>query len=133
MILEVLVLLAVSLLGSCVLPTLTNGVIMLALFGLAWLGGIVGFIGTIPPGNELMANLGTAVGLLLPADAVWRGASFHVLPSSLLVATSVADSGGLQLPFGSTTPIAPALLAWAVAYPTLCLGLAVASFRRRDL
>jgi hypothetical protein len=56
-----------------------------------------------------------------------------VLPSSLLVATSVADSGGLQLPFGSTTPIAPALLAWAVAYPTLCLGLAVASFRRRDL
>ena len=133
MILEVLVLLAVSLLGSCVLPTLTNGVIMLALFGLAWLGGIVGFIGTIPPGNELMANLGTAVGLLLPADAVWRGASFHMLPSSLLVATSVADSGGLQLPFGSTTPIAPALLAWAVAYPTLCLGLAVASFRRRDL
>jgi Cu-processing system permease protein len=133
MILEVLVLLAVSLLGSCVLPTLTNGVIMLALFGLAWLGGVVGFIGTIPPGNEFMANLGTAVGLLLPADAVWRGASFHVLPSSLLVASSVADRDGLQLPFGSTTPIAPALFAWAVAYPVLCLGLAVASFRRRDL
>jgi ABC-2 type transport system permease protein len=133
MILEVLVLLAVSVLGSSVLPTLTNGVIMLALFGLAWLGGIVGFIGSIPPGNELLANLGTAVGLLLPADAVWRGASYHVLPSGLLIASSVAGSGDLQLPFGSTTPIAPALLAWAVAYPTLCLGLAVASFRRRDL
>jgi Cu-processing system permease protein len=133
MILEVLVLLAVSLLGSCVLPTLTNGVIMLALFGLAWLGGIIGFIGTIPPGNELMANLGTAVGLLLPADAVWRGASFHVLPSSLLIASSVANRDGLQLPFVSTSPIAPAMLAWAVAYTTLCLGLAVASFRRRDL
>jgi Cu-processing system permease protein len=133
MILEVLVLLAVSLLGSSVLPTLTNGVIMLALFGLAWLGGIVGFIGTIPPGNELMANLGTAVGLLLPADAVWRGASFHVLPSSLLIASSVAGRDGLELPFGSTTPIAPAMLGWAVAYPTLCLGLAVAFFQRRDL
>jgi Cu-processing system permease protein len=133
MILEVLVLLAVSVLGSSVLPTLTNGVIMLALFGLAWLGGIVGFIGSIPPGNELLANLGTAVGLLLPADAVWRGASYHVLPPGLLIASSVAGGADLELPFGSTTPIAPALLAWAVAYPTLCLGLAVACFRRRDL
>jgi Cu-processing system permease protein len=133
MILEVLVLLAVSLLGSSVLPTLTNGVIMLALFGLAWLGGIVGFIGTLPPGNELLANLGTAVGLLLPADAVWRGAAYHVLPSGLLIASSVAGREELQLPFGSTAPIAPALLAWAVAYPTVCLGLAVACFRRRDL
>jgi Cu-processing system permease protein len=133
MVLEVLVLLAVSLLGSSVLPTLTNGVVMLALFGLAWLGGIVGFIGSLPPGNELMSNLGTAVGLLLPADAVWRGASYHVLPPSLLLASPVVDRGSLQLPFGSTTPIAPALLAWAVAYPAACLGLAVAAFGRRDL
>jgi Cu-processing system permease protein len=133
MILEVLVLLAVSLLGSSVLPTLTNGVIMLALFGLAWLGGIVGFIGSFPPGNELLANLGTTVSLLLPADAVWRGASYHLLPPGLLIASSVAGGDNLQLPFGSTSPIAPAMLAWAVAYPTVCLGLAVASFRRRDL
>jgi ABC-type transport system involved in multi-copper enzyme maturation permease subunit len=25
------------------------------------------------------------------------------------------------------------MLAWAVAYPVACLGLAVAAFRRRDL
>ena len=133
MVLEVLVLLAVSLLGSTVLPTLANGVVMLALFGLAWLGGIIGFIGTIPPGNELMANLGTAVGLLLPADAVWRGASFHALPPSFLVATSSAGGEDVGLPFASTAPIAPAMLVWALAYPVACLALAVASFRRRDL
>jgi len=133
MILQVFILLAVSLLGSTVLPTLANGVVMLALFGLAWLGGIIGFIGSIPPGNELMANLGTAVGLLLPADAVWRGASYHVLPPSLLVASSFADRGDLQLPFASTAPIAPAMLIWAVAYPVACLAAAVAAFRRRDL
>jgi ABC-type transport system involved in multi-copper enzyme maturation permease subunit len=133
MILQVFILLAVSLLGSTVLPTLANGVVMLALFGLAWLGGIIGFIGSIPPGNELMANLGTAVGLLLPADAVWRGASYHVLPPSLLVASSFADRGDLQLPFASTAPIAPAMLSWAVAYPVACLAMAVAAFRRRDL
>jgi Cu-processing system permease protein len=133
MILQVLILLAVSLLGSTVLPTLANGVVMLALFGLAWLGGIIGFIGSIPPGNELMANLGTAVGLLLPADAVWRGASYHVLPPTLLVASSLAGRGDIQVPFASTAPIAPAMLAWAVAYPLACLALAVAAFRRRDL
>jgi Cu-processing system permease protein len=133
MVLQVLILLAVSLLGSTVLPTLANGVVMLVLFGLAWLGGIIGFVGTIPPGNELMANLGTAVSLLLPADAVWRGASFHALPPSFLVATSFAGQADLGLPFGSTAPIAPAMLAWALAYPVACLVLAVSAFRRRDL
>jgi Cu-processing system permease protein len=133
MILQVFILLAVSLLGSTVLPTLANGVVMLALFGLTWLGGIIGFIGSIPPGNELMANLGAAVSLLLPADAVWRGASYHVLPPSLLVASSFADRGDIQLPFASTAPIAPAMLGWAVAYPAACLAVAVAAFRRRDL
>lgn len=135
MVLQVLILLAVSLLGSTVLPTLANGVVMLVLFGLAWLGGIIGFVGTIPPGNELLANLGTAVSLLLPADAVWRGASYHVLPPSFLVASSFAAGGDdvFGLPFGSTTPMAPAMLAWAVAYPVACLAVAVAAFRRRDL
>lgn len=133
MILQVLVLLAVSLLGSTVLPTLANGVVMLALFGLAWLGGIVQFIGTVPPGNDLMANLGTAVSLLLPADAVWRGASYHLMPPSLLVADSFISQAGSGLPFASITPIAPAMLTWALAYPAACIGLAVAAFRRRDL
>jgi ABC-type transport system involved in multi-copper enzyme maturation permease subunit len=133
MILQMLVLLAVSLLGSTVLPTLANGVVMLALFGLAWLGGIIQFIGTIPPGNDLMANLGTAVSLLLPADAVWRGASYHLLPPSLLVAGSLVGQADPGLPFASTTPMAPAMLTWALAYPAACIGLAVAAFRRRDL
>ena len=133
MLLEVLILLAVSLLGSTVLPTLANGVVMLALFGVAWLGGILGFVATIPPGNELLANLGTAAGLLLPADAVWRGASFHVLPPSFLAATSLAGGAQDGPPFVSTAPMAPAMLAWALAYPVACLAVAVAAFRRRDL
>jgi Cu-processing system permease protein len=132
MVLQVLILLAVSLLGSTVLPTLANGVVMLALFGLAWLGGIIAFAGSIPPGNELLANLGTATGLLLPADAVWRGASFHVLPPSFLAARSFAPEQDF-VPFASTGPMAPAMLAWALAYPVACLALAMAAFRRRDL
>jgi Cu-processing system permease protein len=133
MVLQVLILLAVSLLGSTVLPTLANGVVMLVLFGLAWLGGIIAFVATIPPGNELMANLGTAVSLLLPADSVWRGASYHVLPPSFLVASSFTNGDNVGIPFASTQPLAPAMLAWALVYPVACLSLAVAAFRRRDL
>jgi Cu-processing system permease protein len=133
MVLQVLILLAVSLLGSTVLPTLANGVVMLVLFGLAWLGGIIAFAATIPPGNEFMANLGTAVSLLLPADAVWRGASYHVLPPSFLVAGSLTNEENIGIPFASTVPLAPAMLAWALAYPVACLTLAAAAFRRRDL
>jgi Cu-processing system permease protein len=106
---------------------------MLALFGLAWLGGILGFVATIPPGNDLLANLGTAAGLLLPADAVWRGASFHVLPPSFLATTALTGSEVDGPPFVSTAPMAPAMLAWALAYPVACLAVAVAAFRRRDL
>jgi ABC-type transport system involved in multi-copper enzyme maturation permease subunit len=73
------------------------------------------------------------VSLLLPADAVWRGASFHVLPPSFLAASSFANGENVGLPFGSTAPMAPAMLAWALAYPLACLALAVAAFRRRDL
>jgi ABC-type transport system involved in multi-copper enzyme maturation permease subunit len=80
-----------------------------------------------------MANLGTAVSLLLPADAVWRGASFHALPPSFLTLTSFANGEDVGLPFASTAPIAPAMLAWALVYPVACLSLAVAAFRRRDL
>jgi Cu-processing system permease protein len=133
MVLQVCILLAVSLLGSTVLPTLANGVVMLVLFGLAWLGGIIGFVGSIPPGNELLSNLGTAVSLLLPADAIWRGASYHVLPPSFLVASSFTNGQDVGIPFASTAPLAPAMLAWALAYPVGCLALAVAAFRRRDL
>jgi ABC-type transport system involved in multi-copper enzyme maturation permease subunit len=56
-----------------------------------------------------------------------------VLPTSFLVAGSFANGEEIGLPFGSTAPIAPAMLAWAVAYPVACLALAVAAFRRRDL
>jgi Cu-processing system permease protein len=90
-------------------------------------------VSTIPPGNELMANLGTAVSLLLPADAVWRGASFHLLPPSFLALSSFANGEEVGLPFGSTSPMTGAMLAWALAYPVACLALAVAAFRRRDL
>ena len=105
MVLQVLILLAVSLLGSTVLPTLANGVVRLVLFGLAWLGGSSPSSPRSPPGNELMANLGTADEPALPADAVWRG-GLPRAAAQLLVASSFTNDN-VGMPFASTQPAGP--------------------------
>lgn len=128
MALGAVVLLSISLLGSTLLSTLANGVVAFTLFGLAWLAGIIEYIGGIFT-NEAMINLGIAISLLVPSDALWRAASFYVQsPAMIAMATS---RGGL--PFAGTGPPATALLIWAAAYPVVFLIAAVVAFSRRDL
>src|SRR5205823_5437325 len=73
MMLGSLLLLTVSLFGSTLMSTLANGVVVFTLFGLAWLGGIIEFIGGLLD-NGTMVNLGIAVSLLIPSDGIWRAA-----------------------------------------------------------
>lgn len=106
-VLEMVVLLAVGTLGSTRLPTLANGVLMFSLFGLAWLAGIVEYIGGLAR-NETMVNLGTAISLVFPSDAVWRGASFYAQPASFLAVTGNVGSQA-SLPFAANAPMAGAM------------------------
>jgi ABC-type transport system involved in multi-copper enzyme maturation permease subunit len=124
-----LVLLTLSLLGSTLFSTLANGVVVFTVFGLAWLGGLIEFIGGAIQ-NETMLNTGTAVSLLIPSDALWRGASYYVQSPLFLATIGTADTG---IPFASTTPPVSPLILWAAAYVLACLGGAVYSFSRRDL
>jgi ABC-2 type transport system permease protein len=128
MMLEAVLLLTVGLLGSTFLPTLANGVVLFSLFGLAWMGGIVEFVGDTV-GNQTMVDLAVAVSLLFPSDAIWRAASYYLQPPTFL---GVAVSRG-GIPFASLTPPTAALLAWALAYPAAALLGALRTFARRDL
>ena len=128
MVLEAVLLLTVGLLGSTFLPTLANGVVLFSLFGLAWMGGIVEFVGDTV-GNQTMVDLAVAVSLLFPSDAIWRAASYYLQPPTFL---GVAVSRG-GIPFASLTPPTAALLAWALAYPAAALLGALRTFARRDL
>jgi ABC-type transport system involved in multi-copper enzyme maturation permease subunit len=129
MMLAAIVLLTLSLFGSTVLSTLANGVVVFSLFGLAWLAGIIEVIGSALS-NEAMLNVGTVVSLLIPSDAIWRGASYYVLsPFYLAGLQSTADG----LPFVGNNPPAMALVVWALLYPLLMLGGAVLTFSRREL
>lgn len=98
------------------------------LFGLAWLAGIIGFIGGALS-NEAMLNTGTAVSLLIPSDAIWRGASYYIQSPLFLAALGTQDG----IPFAGTSPPAAPLVAWGLLYPLLLLGAAVLPFSRRDL
>jgi ABC-type transport system involved in multi-copper enzyme maturation permease subunit len=129
MLLEGVLLLTVSLFGSTLLSTLANGVVVFTLLGLAWLGGVIEFIGGVLD-NQTMLDVGTAVSLLLPSDALWRGASYTLQSPALLAVTGSARGG---IPFFSSVPIATPLVVWAVGYVVVVLGAAMLSFARRDL
>lgn len=129
MFLEALVFLSVSLLGGTRLSTLANGVIGFGLFGLAFIGAFIEQIGGVMQqfgnaGGETAATIGKIVALVMPSEVLWRRA--------------VADMAeGLVNPvkmmtLGSSTPD-QGVVAYALLYAAVLLGLAILSFQRRDL
>ncbi len=79
--------------------------------------------------NMATVNLDIAVSLLVPSDAVWRGASYYIQSPAFLAAASTRT----VLPFAAVSPPAPALVLWALAYPLVFLAFNVLAFSRRDL
>jgi len=133
MALQALTLLTLGVLGSTRLSTLANGAVVFFAFGLAWMAGLIEFIGGVI-GNVAMERIGVVTSLLIPSDALWRGASAGLASPSFLAATSVMaadDIGGF--PFAGLTLPSPALLTWSLLYVPALLLLAVRAFSRRDL
>lgn len=129
MILAALFLLTLSLLGSTFLSTLTNGAVAFTIFGLGWLSGVIEVLGGMQ-NNEGLLNLGTTIALFVPADQLWRAASFYVQSASILASESVF---GNVMPILANAPPTPFLVIWGMAYPLLLLGSAVYVFAQRDI
>lgn len=128
--LELAVLLSVGLLTSTTWSAVTSGVVTFCLFGVAWLAGIIELIGQ-QLGNQTMRMAGIATSLVMPSDALWRGASYYLQPPSLLALTGQAGGGGN--PFAGSAPPAMALLLWSLGYAVVLLSIAAWRLRRRDL
>jgi Cu-processing system permease protein len=122
--------LTLGMFASTRLSTLAAGVISFSLFGLAWLGGIIELIGDVF-GNTAMVNTGVAVSLLMPSDALWRGASFYA-QAPAMVRQSMLEVGGI-LPFAGNAPPTTLSLLWAAGWAAVLLALSVRRFSRRDL
>ncbi len=124
MMLEGVVLVSLSIMGGTRLSTVTNGVFVFGLYGLAFIGGWVEQIGTMA-GNETSRYVGTVASLIIPSESMWQLAAHHMQPSFMrdLPVT----------PFSPASVPSVAMVVWAAAYALAALSIAVVSFRRRGL
>ena len=122
--LECLLLLTVTFACGTKFSTLTNGVIVLGLHGLAFVGGWIEQIGALTTSPRLV-TVGIVASLLMPSEAIWRRASFE-MQSSL--------TRSLQFsPFSSASAPSAAMVGYAAVYLLIAMGIALYNFRERDL
>lgn len=127
--LAVLLLTSLTVLGSALFTTLSNGIGVFVLYGLGFTGGILSTIGQLAA-TPVLVTLGNVANVVMPSNALWLGASYHLQPEYVLRLNELARGAN---PFISTMPISAGTVLWAAAYALLVLGLAVLAFRRRDL
>lgn len=131
--LEPLILLAIALLGSTRLPTLANGVLCMAAYGVGAAGGLIEQIAAAL-NNQAMSSIGIASSLVMPVDAVHRKAATLLMPGGLLLgdlAGSLNEGG----PFGVSVTSTPStwMIVYALVYSAGMLWLATRVFAKRDL
>ena len=129
---EGLVLLTLGTVLSTRLSGMVGGVIALVLFGMAWLGGIVGGIGNAFE-NDVVEGVGTATKLILPTDGLWRGAVWALQPEALRAGGAAFGPAAAANPFFQPAPPPAAYLVWCVGWIVAMLALAVWSFDRREI
>jgi len=122
--LECLLALTATFLMGTWFSTLTNGVIVLGLHGLAFLGGWLEQLSGFAEGSGLV-TIGVASSLIMPTEAVWRRAAFLMQPP---LAGELPSS-----PFANVSVPSGTMVGYAGFYLLVMLGLAVYHFQRRDL
>jgi Cu-processing system permease protein len=124
MVFEGMVILSVTLLGSTLLNTLANGVLVFMLYGLAFAGAWTEQIGAMVD-SQTALDLGILSSLLLPTEALWRRASY-VMQTALMRNIGVS-------PFGLASVPNRWFLVYSALYLIATVALAMRVFARRDL
>jgi Cu-processing system permease protein len=122
--LESILLLCVSLCFGTFLSTLTNGVLLLSLHGLAFVGGWIEQAGALTQTPKAVAA-GVLASLLMPSESLWRRAAFE-MQSPIVTATGLSPFSGASVP-------SPLMVGYAVIFALAFLGFALYRFERRDL
>jgi ABC-2 type transport system permease protein len=129
---EGVVILTFALMLSTRLAGMVGGVIAAILFGIAWMGGIVGGVGTAF-NNVTITNVGTLTKLILPTDGLWRGAVWSLEPAIVIAGQQQLGPAVAANPFFAAEPPPAAYVVWAIAWIAAMLALAIWSFRSREV
>ena len=122
--LECVLALSVTFMFGTWFSTLTNGVIVVGLLGLAFLGGWLEQLSGFMEGSRLVM-VGIVSSLIMPSEAVWRRAAFE-MQSPL--------AGALQFsPFADISVPSMAMIGYASVYLLVALVIAIYHFDQRDL
>jgi Cu-processing system permease protein len=124
----VLVIAALSLLGSVFLSSTANGIAVFMLFGAGLAAGLLGQIGDALS-VETLENVAKVTSWLLPFEALYQ-AGLDSLTQDARGITGVIVRLG---PFGGAQEGGPLLWAWTLAYLLLVGAAARTAFARRDL
>jgi ABC-type transport system involved in multi-copper enzyme maturation permease subunit len=124
----VVVVVALSLLGSVFLTATANGVAVFMMFGAGLVVGLLGQIGE-DLNSERLERIATVASWVLPFEGLYQDGL-----SALTADSSGFTEFALSLgPFGGAQHGGPALRLWAVAYVALVGAAALRAFARRDL
>ncbi|MDP9275261.1 MAG: ABC transporter permease, partial [Chloroflexota bacterium] len=129
---EGIVILTFALMLSTRVAGMVGGVIAAILFGIAWMGGIVGGVGAAF-NNTTITNVGTLTKLILPTDGLWRGGVWSLEPSIVIAAQQQVGPAVAANPFFAAEPPPAAYVIWAIAWIAAMLALAIWSFRSREV
>jgi Cu-processing system permease protein len=122
--LESVLMLNVTLLCGTMYSTLTNGVIVLGLFGMAFLGGWVEQVGALTRSVRAV-DVGIVASLIMPSEALWRRAAYE-MQSPVVGALRIS-------PFSNASVPSQTMIGYAAVYLAIALALALHYFGRRDL
>ena len=122
--LECLLALSVSVMFGTWFSTLTNGVLVLGLQGLAFMGGWLEQMSGFTESARLV-QLGVVSSLVMPTESLWRRAA-HEMQTPL--------AGSLPFsPFADVSIPSAAMIGYAALYTLVALAIAIYHFHQRDL
>jgi ABC-type transport system involved in multi-copper enzyme maturation permease subunit len=123
-VLECLVALGLTFLFGTWFSTLSNGVIVLGLQGIAFMGGWLEQVSGFSQSPQIV-TLGVWSSLLMPGESVWRRAAYE-MQTPLAGSLSFSPFANVSIPSGTA-------VAYAGVYLVAVLGSALHHFARRDL
>lgn len=124
----VVVVVALSLLGSCFLTALPNGIVMFMIFGAGLLGGLLAQLGEALSSPSLQTT-GRVTSWLLPFEALYQAGLNSLTSSATGLARVVVRLG----PLGGAQEGGPLLALWVLAYLAAVAAAGLFAFGRKDL
>ena len=124
----VLVVVALSLLGSVVLSATANGIAVFMLFGSGLVAGLLGSIGHALNSHSIK-HASTIASWALPFEALYQDALRMITANASGLTGFLLQLG----PFGGAYVHGWPIRIWAAAYLALVLAAAIGAFRRKNL